>query len=169
MSQKAGRGSDQFVVRLPEGMREQIKAYADKSGRSMNQEIVRVLDEHFPSPPDYDDILDAIEKLIVHDPNLGDGESRRKIWTILDELLLKLSVLEQTGRGGEKITNLVWIDDYSRSEISRISKEEGTSFENVLSDVLLRGLTTYGVPSVEVKHFADSYSKKKTKGPSTSH
>lgn len=42
---KPGRGSDQFPLRLPDGMREQLKASADKNGRSMNAEIVALLDD----------------------------------------------------------------------------------------------------------------------------
>lgn len=45
---KPGRGADQFQLRLPEGMRERIKAAADRNGRSMNTEIVAALEEHFP-------------------------------------------------------------------------------------------------------------------------
>jgi hypothetical protein len=55
---------DQFVVRLPGGLREHIKAAADANGRSMNAEIVHVLDRHFrplrhfdvgaPYPADHD-------------------------------------------------------------------------------------------------------------------
>lgn len=36
----AGRGADQFQVRLPEGMRDEIAAAAKANGRSMNAEIV---------------------------------------------------------------------------------------------------------------------------------
>ena len=35
--------SDKFMLRLPDGMREQIKEIADKNGRSMNAEIVEAL------------------------------------------------------------------------------------------------------------------------------
>lgn len=37
---KPGRGSDQFPLRLPDGMRDDLKDAADKNGRSMNAEIV---------------------------------------------------------------------------------------------------------------------------------
>ncbi len=43
-TKKAGRGSDQFPLRLPDGMRDAIKAAADISGRSMNVEIVSRLE-----------------------------------------------------------------------------------------------------------------------------
>lgn len=37
---KTGRGSDQFALRLPDGLREKIKAASDDNLRSMNAEIV---------------------------------------------------------------------------------------------------------------------------------
>lgn len=45
MVRQTGRESDKFMLRLPEGMREQIKALADRSGRSMNAEIVGALSD----------------------------------------------------------------------------------------------------------------------------
>lgn len=47
MNAKAGRGSDQFIVRLPDGMRERIKAEAEANNRSMNAEIVARLEASF--------------------------------------------------------------------------------------------------------------------------
>jgi plasmid stability protein len=46
-STKPGRDSDQFALRLPDGMRDRIKASAAKEGRSMNAEIVHALDFYF--------------------------------------------------------------------------------------------------------------------------
>lgn len=36
----AGRNSDQFSLRFPDGMRELIREMASKNGRSMNAEII---------------------------------------------------------------------------------------------------------------------------------
>lgn len=47
---RPGRGADQFPLRLPDGLRERIKMYADYKGRSMNAEILRVLEREFPEP-----------------------------------------------------------------------------------------------------------------------
>ena len=47
---RPGRGSDQFPLRLPDGLRDRIKASAEAHGRSMNAEIVRVLEEKYPEP-----------------------------------------------------------------------------------------------------------------------
>jgi hypothetical protein len=37
---KAGRGSDQFLVRMPPGLRSTLSEEADRNGRSMNAEII---------------------------------------------------------------------------------------------------------------------------------
>jgi hypothetical protein len=42
--------AERFQVRLPPGLRDRIKAYAESHGRSMNTEIVRVLAREFPEP-----------------------------------------------------------------------------------------------------------------------
>ncbi len=39
-TKKPGRGSDQFPLRLPDGMRDQLKQAADQNGRSMNAEMI---------------------------------------------------------------------------------------------------------------------------------
>lgn len=38
------RGDDAFNIRMPEGMRDQIRLLAEKNGRSMNAEIIARLD-----------------------------------------------------------------------------------------------------------------------------
>lgn len=42
--------SDKFMLRLPDGMRDRIKAAAEASNRSMNAEIVGALEEKYPAP-----------------------------------------------------------------------------------------------------------------------
>ncbi|MDV4183291.1 Arc family DNA-binding protein [Rhizobium brockwellii] len=59
---KTERGSEQAMIRLPEGMRDQLKAEAERSGRSMNAEIVDRLEQSFRSPlvlPD--ELIDRIK------------------------------------------------------------------------------------------------------------
>ncbi|WP_191569529.1 Arc family DNA-binding protein [Paracoccus yeei] len=49
------QNQDKFVVRLPDGMRDRIKAAAEANNRSMNAEIVATLEEKYPAPdPDHD-------------------------------------------------------------------------------------------------------------------
>lgn len=53
MSDEANRAwKAQYMLRLPEGLRDRIKAAADRQGRTMNAEIVRVLERDYPAPSD---------------------------------------------------------------------------------------------------------------------
>ncbi|SOC11227.1 Arc-like DNA binding dprotein [Rhodobacter sp. JA431] len=54
MAIPTNRDSDKFVIRLPEGMRDRIKAAADQNNRSMNAEIVATLGEAYPDPAPFD-------------------------------------------------------------------------------------------------------------------
>lgn len=46
------RGSDQFMLRFPEGMRDQIREEAERNGRSMNAEIIARLESSLARRPD---------------------------------------------------------------------------------------------------------------------
>ena len=66
MADSTNRNSDKFMLRLPDGLRDRIKKKADVSGRSMNAEIVQVLEQAYPQPKDtmflvLDDIRRVLE------------------------------------------------------------------------------------------------------------
>ncbi|MEH6721029.1 MAG: Arc family DNA-binding protein [Aurantimonas endophytica] len=44
------RNSEQFQLRMPDGMRERIRTAAESNDRSMNAEIVATLEEKYPAP-----------------------------------------------------------------------------------------------------------------------
>jgi predicted HicB family RNase H-like nuclease len=46
-SKRVSRGSEQFMLRLPDGMRQRIADFAEAFGRSMNAEIVLRLEASF--------------------------------------------------------------------------------------------------------------------------
>lgn len=48
---KVGRGAEQVMVRLPDGMRERLKDIAAVNGRSMNAEIIERLEQSFKDWP----------------------------------------------------------------------------------------------------------------------
>lgn len=89
---KPGRGSDQFPLRLPPGMRDQIKRAADESGRSMNSEILEVLREAFPEEPSLDELVEAIDysiallKDIQSNSPSGDVTRSNKFMTVLGRM-----------------------------------------------------------------------------------
>ncbi|WP_416407852.1 Arc family DNA-binding protein [Agrobacterium rosae] len=47
---RTGRESDKFPLRLPDGMRDQIRGEADRNNRSMNSEIVFQLSRAYAQP-----------------------------------------------------------------------------------------------------------------------
>lgn len=53
--------SDKFMLRLPDGMRDRIKAAAEAANRSMNAEIVATLEEKYPAPPNF---LESLEGML---------------------------------------------------------------------------------------------------------
>ncbi|WP_407674067.1 Arc family DNA-binding protein [Paracoccus beibuensis] len=59
-----GRGAEQYTVRLPDGLRDRIKAAADAKGRSMNSEIVATLQEKYPALEDIDRDMRRIEAAV---------------------------------------------------------------------------------------------------------
>lgn len=76
---------DKYVVRLPDGLRGRIKAHAERSGRSMNTEIVRVLEEAFPA---------LMAEPVIHFKvfeKLVDGDNRRTI-----DIMNALSICRET-------------------------------------------------------------------------
>lgn len=79
---KVGRGSDQFILRFPEGMRDRIARLAKKNERSMNSEILARLERTFEE----DDVISGmwlkIEELEArvrdHDEQLNPGRYIRE-------------------------------------------------------------------------------------------
>jgi plasmid stability protein len=59
---KQGRGSEQAMIRLPDGMRDQLKSVAARNGRSMNAEIVDRLEQSFRVWPKVDIPVDLYER-----------------------------------------------------------------------------------------------------------
>jgi hypothetical protein len=82
-AKRAGRDSDQFIVRLRDGMREYLAEVAEREGRSMNAVVVTALAIYFAQEgtPLHDrvknelgDVRTAIEKLTEEVAKLRRGE-----------------------------------------------------------------------------------------------
>lgn len=83
MTDRPGRGSEQFVLRLPDGMRDRIAKAAKRNGRSMNTEIVSTLEARYPKPiqTSIDDIIRTIER-ISHNDNLSEEAKKDMEWEL---------------------------------------------------------------------------------------
>lgn len=56
--------NDKFMLRLPDGMRDRIKAAAEANNRSMNAEIVAVLEREYPVPEPRDEIHEQYKRIV---------------------------------------------------------------------------------------------------------
>lgn len=79
---------DRFIVRLPDGMRDRIKAAAEAHNRSMNAEIVATLEEKYPAPaPSYRDLLAMTLDFVVDSGFSTKTEADKlKLLKVIDQL-----------------------------------------------------------------------------------
>lgn len=65
MSDFPSQKLEKFVLRLPDGLRERIKDKAYDNNRSMNAEIVQLLEREYPAPTDVMHVhLDNIRRVL---------------------------------------------------------------------------------------------------------
>lgn len=79
MTDSGTRKTEQFIVRLPDGMRDRIKRAAEANNRSMNAEIVATLEEKYPSDnalEGFGELLEAYADIAARaaDPNLNEQD-----------------------------------------------------------------------------------------------
>lgn len=85
------RKQDQFIVRLPDGMRDRIKAAAEASNRSMNAEIVATLEEKYPAPADpqsdlFEFFLEAYEAKLNRALGAGDQAAAERFRMVIAQI-----------------------------------------------------------------------------------
>ncbi|PSS67071.1 hypothetical protein C6558_03395 [Ensifer sp. NM-2] len=108
---------DQFMVRLPNGMRDRMKTEADQNGRSMNAEIVSRLERSFKALPFIpDDLLERIAVYAQRQGRTAPEEILRllereypKQWDIADRMehLSNLLAIMTSGAADSKIDQFV--------------------------------------------------------------
>lgn len=74
---------DKFIIRLPNGLRERIKVKSDENGRSMNAEIVQLLEREYPEPKAQQIVEQAILKKLGDMPQEERDEKMRAILDLL--------------------------------------------------------------------------------------
>jgi predicted DNA-binding protein len=134
MAKKAGRGAEQFMLRLPDGMRDRIRAYADDTDVSMNQAIVDALEEHFPSPPTDDDIMDDISRILTLDPQLLKPLARYNLHEALAELASRLEDSQPLTHN--RVEPYVYIPRERFEQLADIAKQWGQPIEFVVKAII---------------------------------
>lgn len=79
------RSLDKIIIRVPDGMRKRIKRVADANGRSVNAELLVLLERTYPADVSIDDHLDEIAKIIASSPS-----ERDEAWASVLEKMRKL-------------------------------------------------------------------------------
>ncbi len=78
--------AERFQIRMPGGLRDRIKKAAERSGRSMNTEIVFALETYYPEEPSVEEVLDRVHGAIEMAQTAGGMPYRKQLIEALDEL-----------------------------------------------------------------------------------
>lgn len=143
------RVAEQFVVRFPDGMRDRIAEAAKASNRSMNAEIVHIIQSHFSKQADEVDQLQAgIEKAERSNISIGlkDPVDRAAVLKVLllDELMLLRRRISNLG-GPDAVLKLEKSEIEKSALDQRIkgtAEEQKTHFSSLLPTYPLTALFT---------------------------
>lgn len=95
------------MLRLPDGMRERIKAKADRAGMSMNEAVVWCLEQYFPAPVTIEDKLKDLADLVAI--LKASGPDYQRIDDIYNDLRETLDgVAEKKIKAPESFGQMVW-------------------------------------------------------------
>jgi hypothetical protein len=84
-----GRGSDKFMLRLPEGMRDQLKSSALANNRTLNAEIVaRMADSFKTAAPREVDFFEMLHRIRQHYAAISEGE----------EVAIQIKIIPASGK-----------------------------------------------------------------------
>lgn len=98
------RDYDQFIVRLPEGMRDRIAQAAEAAARSMNAEIVKRLEDSFDPNAISDEVAQQIEALHRCEAALEKSEFARDLMSkYLDATEQQNEALRKAGVVSEQL------------------------------------------------------------------
>lgn len=81
-------GTVGMMVRMSEGLRDRIKAAAEKNGKSQNSEIVATLEEKYPEPFYSEDLLSLFDHMVdlaskTSDPKIAIDRISKIVLTFL--------------------------------------------------------------------------------------
>jgi len=85
MSKFPSQMQDKFNLRFPEGMRDAIAERAKANGRSMNSEIIQIIEDSFRAQDYSDDEFDLMYEYVTTEQPCDEEE-----WRMRDKTLTKL-------------------------------------------------------------------------------
>lgn len=75
-AESPSRSLDKIVIRVPDGMRERIKVFAEANNRSVNAELLALLEKTYPAEATILERVREVADLMKHLP----AESRDAVW-----------------------------------------------------------------------------------------
>ncbi len=99
---------DQFMLRMPDGLKDRIKVYAERHGRSMNAEIVRILEREFPEPWTLDSRISDLLKMLLIIRSGASDERLLKLTKELEETVHGMMTGRVTGLDDETMSAIDW-------------------------------------------------------------
>lgn len=143
---KAGRGSDQFPLRLPPGMRDAIKRAAEDSGRSMNSEILEVLREYYPEEPSLGELVAEIDHALALLRDIqqtsasGDVTRSNKFLTVMGRLNELNEHLWEEASSDGRSSPIVRLDPDVMSDLESLQREwnlpSSSLVESLVNDLI---------------------------------
>lgn len=133
---------EQFQLRLPPGLRERIKAYADRHGRSTNAEIVRVLENEFPEPWAVEDRIEQLLGLLKVMKGDASNEAIGKFVDEVDETIRGIITGRVRGLSEEQKNRVARI--FAEYDLERASDGDPILNSKDLDDEEVRALDLTG-------------------------
>jgi hypothetical protein len=143
---------DKYVLRMPDGLRDRIKLYAERQGTSMNHEIIRVLDREFPEQWPVDDRLSQLAEML---DILSAGRGDPRLDTFVEKFRETVDGIVSgrvTGVDAETRESVrgMWQDYRSRAMEAAFEEEEYSQLEYTPQELEAKELTgsyeKYAVP-----------------------
>lgn len=143
------QSADKYIVRLPDGMRERIKVAADEYGRSMNAQIVYMLQSYFDHlDGQVAELTESLETERQEGISIGLADPLDRIAVLkvllLDELMLLRRRVSQVG-GREAVLKAPKSELVKSIEGPRIegtSDERASYFSKIVGNTPLTALLT---------------------------
>ena len=79
-------GREKFIIRMPVGMRNRIRRCAERSGRSMNAEVLQALEKAYPVESEIEETLLEIGRCYIAEIESEDADEIMKIQQEISDL-----------------------------------------------------------------------------------
>ncbi|MDW9773062.1 Arc family DNA-binding protein [Sinorhizobium meliloti] len=143
---------DKYVLRLPDGMRERIKKAAERSGRSMNAEIILALEHYFPPEPSLEEVIDRVHVAIEQAKSSGSLPYRQVLIEALDTLSDRLSSGLEFDQHASRLPNKGmedWDKTMARMDRWRRAREHGVETEDLKRELERGLLRRHGADTIQ--------------------